>query len=267
MSSFSERYGPWALIAGGSEGIGLEFARKLAQGGINLLLLARRAAPLQCAREQLLAESAVEVRTAAVDLTAEDLECRIDELCSGLEIGLLIYNAGATHGVGLFLDEPLEKARQLVRLNCDGPLTLCHRLAGPMRQRGRGGIILMSSMSGLTGGAYIGTYTATKSFDITLAESLWAELNPHGIDVLCLIAGATDTPAMAASGIALGDNAMAAAEVAAEGLAALPQGPVHVAGENNRMFASLLRGEDRRQSIELMSQGAAGMYDRPWPLA
>lgn len=260
-TSLLQQYGPWALIAGGSEGIGLCFARELAAAGLNLVLLARRQQPLQAARDQLLADFPVEVRIHTLDLTSPNLEEQLAVVTGGLEIGLLIYNAGAVHGAAAFLDDSLDKPRKLINLNCIGPATFCHLLGSPMRTRGRGGIILMSSLSGLTGGAYIAAYAATKAFDIVLAESLWAELAPCGVHVLGLVAGATDTPAMAASGIDFEEgHAMEPMEVAREGLAQLPHGPVHVAGENNRLGATLLRGEDRRQSVALMSAGSATLY-------
>lgn len=262
-----QAYGPWALIAGGSEGIGLCFAKQLAAAGINLLLLARRSAPLLAAQQQLQADYAVEIRTHAMDLTAADVEAQLLSITKDLEIGLLIYNAGAVHGAGLFHEVSLQKARELVQLNCLGPAIFTHHLGKAMRQRGRGGIILMSSLSGLTGGAYIATYAATKAFDIVFAESLWAELAPAGVHVLGLVAGATDTPAMASSGAAFGEgDTMDANDVAAEGLAQLPHGPLHVAGEGNRMGAAILRGEDRRQSVALMSAGSASLYDLPMPV-
>jgi len=192
-----QQYGPWALIAGGSEGIGLCFARQLAAAGINLVLIARRSAPLQAAKEQLLRDYPVEVRIQPLDLTAADLEA------------------------------------QLI---------------------------------GLTGGAYIAAYAATKAFDIVLAESLWAELAPCGVHVLSLVAGATDTPAMTASGIRFEPGyAMDPMAVAREGLAQLPHGPLHVAGDNNRGVAAILRSEDRRQSVALMSAGSAALYGLPVP--
>lgn len=258
---FAQQYGPWALIAGGSEGIGLCFARQLAAAGLNLVLLARRSEPLTAARDELLSEYPVQVRTHALDLSSADIDQQLAQISQGLDIGLLVYNAGAMHGVGLFLDEPLDKAQRLVALNCNSPLVFCHQLGGAMRARGRGGIILLSSLSGLTGGAFVAAYAATKAFDITLAESLWAELHPHGVHVLGLVAGATDTPAMAASGVSFASgDAMASEEVAREGLERLPHGPVHVAGEGNRAAAALIRGEDRRQSVALMSAGAAGLF-------
>ncbi len=122
VENLADTYGPWAVIAGGSEGIGLCFARRLAAAGINLVLLARRSEPLTQARGELTGQFPVEVRTHAIDLTVEDLDRRLEDICRGLEVGLLVYNAGAMHGVGLFLDEPLDKARRLVALNCTGPL-------------------------------------------------------------------------------------------------------------------------------------------------
>jgi short-subunit dehydrogenase len=261
-----QQYGPWALIAGGSEGIGLCFARILAAAGINLVLLARRSEPLQAAKQQLCEEYPIEVLTHSLDLTAADLEKQLTGITRDLEIGLLIYNAGAVHGAGLFLDEPLERTRKLIGLNCTGPAIFCHHLGSAMRQRGRGGILLMSSLSGLTGGAYIAAYAATKAFDIVFAESLWAELTPCGVHVLGLVAGATDTPAMNTSGIHFEPGqAMDPMTVALEGLEQLPHGPLHVVGEDNRQGAAILRGEDRRQSIALMSAGSAGLYGLPIP--
>ena len=255
------QYGPWALIAGGSEGIGLCFARRLADAGINLVLLARREWPLREAAEELASAYPVEIRTHAIDLTGADIAAQLESITRNIEVGLLIYNAGAMHGAALFHDEPLAASLQLIALNCSGPAPFAHQLGGPMRERGRGGIILLSSMSGLTGGAYVATYAATKAFDIAFAEGLWGELYPDGVHVLGLIAGSTDTPAMAATGIDFGDGgAMDPDDVAREGLENLGQGPVHIAGEGNREIAPLLRGENRRQSVALMSAGAAGMF-------
>ena len=138
-----------------------------------------------------------------------------------------------------------------------------------MRDRGRGGIILLSSMSGLAGGAYVAAYSATKSFDIALAEGLWAELKPFGVDVLGLIAGATDTPSMSRSDIDFGSGGnitpMKSAEVAIEGLQQLSNGPIHITGEANRAAADRLR-TDRAQAVELLSSGAARMYNKPFPI-
>lgn len=264
-----KQYGPWAIIAGGSEGIGFSFAKQLAQAGINLILLARREEALTQAQQALQQDYSVDVRVHCVDLTSPQLESQLTDITAGLEIGLMIYNAGAMHGAELFVDDSLAKAQQLINLNCHGPAVFCHLLAKPMRDRGRGGIILLSSMSGFAGGAYVAAYAATKSFDIVFAEALWAELKPFGVNVLGLVAGATDTPAMANSDIDFdsesGVTPMQPDDVATEGLQNLSNGPIHVAGETNRAVAQMLSA-DRLQAIELLSMGAAGMYNKPFPV-
>ncbi len=260
-----ERYGPWALVAGGSEGIGRSFAEQLAAQGIHLVLTARRSDVLERTAAEIRARFGVEVSAHAFDLTAADLAAKLEEAVAGREIGLLVYNAGATHGADLFLDRPVEHALALVRLDCVAPLVLTHRLAPPMQQRGRGGMILVSSMSGLVGGGYIAAYSAAKAFEIALAEALWFELGAAPIDVLCLVAGATRTPAMANSGAALGAGgieAMEADDVAREGLAQLGKGPVWVAGERNRQLAEGLRSAPREAVIRAMSAASAQIFGK-----
>ncbi len=264
-----ERYGPWALIAGGSEGIGLSFGRRLAAAGLNLILIARREKPLQDAAHSLSTQYGVEVVTQALDLAIGPVETQIRALMEDREVGLLVYNAGATHGAGLFHDTDFSEASKLVGLNCMSPLLLCHLLGGPMRKRGRGGIVLLSSLSGLAGGGYIASYAATKAFDIALAEGLWMELMPCGVDVLGLIAGATDTPAMRSSGAdfsAYGASPMSSDEVVDEGLKALGGGPLWITGEGNRAFAGLLRDNNRQPAMEAMTSGSAMLYGLPYPI-
>ena len=153
--SFRDRYGPWALVAGASDGIGEAFARRIAERGVNVLLLARREALLARLAEEIRAEHGVEARPLVADLTAPDLDARVEAATRGLEVGLLVYNAGAVHGVGAFHERPLEHAQQLVALNCTAPLLLAHRLGGPMRARRRGGIVLVTSMVALSGSAHV----------------------------------------------------------------------------------------------------------------
>ncbi len=265
-TSMKDRYGPWALIAGGSEGIGLEFGRRLAAAGINLLLLARREQPLKDAQTLLENEYDVSVRIAALDLSTADLPERLQELTADLDIGMLIYNAGASHGLQLFHDAPLQHSLQMIALNCAGPAILSHHLGGKMRERGRGGIILLSSLSGFCGSAYIATYAASKAFDTGFAESLWAELQPFGVDVLSLVIGATDTPSMQRAGADMSAvPALTSAEVAEQGLAQLGNTPIHVVGEVGQMLADVARGGDRRELIDGMSSAAAAMFGKPYP--
>jgi short-subunit dehydrogenase len=262
---FRRRYGPWALVAGASDGTGEWFARAIAEQGVNVLLLARREALLASLAAELRAEHGVEARALAADLTQEDLDARVAAATRDLEVGLLVYNAGAVHGAGMFHEQPVEHALGLVALNCTGPVLLAHRLGARMRARGRGGIVLMTSMVAFAGSAYVAAYAATKAFDRILAEGLWHELHPHGVDVLGVVAGATRTPSLLASSssFAAYPGLMEPEEVARGALAFLGRGPIWVAGATNRATAKALSPVPRIPLIDGMSQATAGIYGLP----
>lgn len=260
-ADFAARYGPWAVVLGGSEGIGASFAVRLAAMGINLVLVARRAGPLEETAARL--RPLVEVRTAAIDLTAEDMGERLAELTADLDVGLVVYNAGATHGIPAFLDGTAEDRLMLVRLNCVGPVRVAHHFGARLLARGRGGMVFVTSMSSVAGAARVVTYSATKAFDLVFAEGLWAEWGPAGVDVLALVAGATHTPAMASSGARIGSDefpGMDADDVAREGLEHLGDGPTWVAGETNRTTHEMLRSLPRRDVVTAMSDATRSLY-------
>lgn len=264
--AFRQRFGPWALVAGASDGIGESFARQLAERGLNVALLARREALLEEVAAGLRADHGVETRVVVADLTAEDLDQRLARGTDDLEIGLLVYNAGAVHGARHFHDQPVEHAMGLVHLNCRGPVLLSHRLGGRMRQRGRGGMLLLTSMAALSGSSYTAAYCATKSFDLILAEALWHELGPQGVDVMAVIAGATRTPSMLSSNEAFEDypGIMEPSDVASGALANLGRGPVWVAGEANRAAARGILPVPRTGLINGMAQATAELYGLPF---
>lgn len=262
--SFRERYGPWALVAGASDGIGEAFARRIAERGVHVLLLARREALLGRLAEEIRARHRVEARPLVADLTAGDLDARVEEATRGLELGLLVYNAGAVHGVGAFHERPLEHAQQLVALNCTGPVLLAHRLGGPMRTRRRGGIVLVTSMVALAGSAHVAAYAASKAFDWILAQSLWHELQPYGVDAMAAVAGMTRTPSLLASRPVFppGVPAMEPDAVASGALDFLGLGPVWFAGPN-RAAAQGLGALPRPALVDTMSRLTASLYGLP----
>lgn len=225
---FAERYGPHALILGGSEGIGLAFAQKLAAAGLDLTLVARSAPALEAAAQAIRQNHSVEVEMISLDLTGPDVQSRAAEIVRARDYGLVIYNAGATHGIGLFADEPVDHALNLVRLNCTGPIAFAHPALRAMRERGKGGLLLISSMSGMVGSGYVATYAASKSFEIVLAEGLHWEMARDDVHVMCAVATLTDTPAMRRSGMVEveGMVPMDAAAFAHDALTTLGSAPV-----------------------------------------
>lgn len=260
MSAFRERYGPWALVAGASEGLGEAFARQLAARGLRLLLVARRAGPLEALAAELRAAHGGEVRTAALDLGRPDLLAALEPHLAGLEIGLLVQNAAAS-ALGPFLERPLEEHLAVLDVNCRAPLLLAHRLGREMVRRGRGGILLMSSLAGGQGNGWVVSYAASKAFDTVLAEGLWAELGAAGVDVAACRAGVILTPAYLATGPRGSVPALAPGPVAAAALAALGRGPTAIAGRLNRLVAFVLaRLLPRRTAVGIMSRATRRLY-------
>lgn len=231
MDDFAERYGPWALIAGASEGTGAAFARKIAARGLKCILVARREGPLTELAAAIRAESGVECITASVDLATTDAADRLAGLARGHEVGLFVNNAGADPNGAAFLDRDIDAWIDLTQVNINSMMRACHHFGGQMRARGRGGILLVGSGACYGGIGGIAAYAGSKAFDLVFGEALWAELKPHHVDVLNLILGRTDTPAfralLAAKGLPVPPGLAAPDDVADIGLARLPHGPVH----------------------------------------
>ncbi|OBJ83408.1 short-chain dehydrogenase [Mycobacterium gordonae] len=250
------RYGPWAVIAGGSEGVGAEFAAQLARDGINLVLIARKPAPLDETARRC-RDLGAQVRTIATDLLEPESISRIATDTADLEVGLLIYNAGANTCREQFLDADLAAVAKVIDLNVTRMLELVQHFGRPMRERRRGGIILVGSLAGTYGSMQQSAYAGVKAFGRLFAESLWLELREYGVDVLELVLGVTRTPAMERAGLNFDVPGLVVSEpadVAREGLANLANGPVLIAGDNAAAFgwgngpdrAAIVLGAHRR---------------------
>ena len=253
------------LIAGGSEGVGAEFAKGLAERGINVVLLARRQAALDEVAAAIRDDTGVEVRSLAVDLADDDAVASIVAATDDIDVGLLMYCAGADPNYRPFLAEPIDSALSMVQRNCVVPMRLCHHFAGPMVARGAGAIVLVSSGGGLIGAPNMVAYGATKAFDMVMAEALWAELHEQGVDVLGLVLGLTDTPALRRLMVERGQlasvddpvsGAASAATVAAGAIANLGNGPTWIAGDDVRAGFEHLGAMPRNDAVRLMVQVA-----------
>ncbi len=222
---FRRRFGPWAVIAGGSDRI--------------------------------------ETKTLQADLSEAAAADVVGEATAELDVGLFIYNAGSSPSAGAFLDQSVEDALFLVDLSCRGPALLAHHFGRRLRARERGGLILMSSMACLAGSGYQATYAATKAFDTTLAEGLWVELAPFGVDVLGVLAGATRTETMLAQRPAEFADAMDPTEVARGALDHLGKGPNWIPGVANRAAAKGIWPIPRVALINGMTQACASLFELP----
>jgi short-subunit dehydrogenase len=261
--AFSTQFGPWAVIAGGSDGIGAAYAREAAQRGLNVALIARRLEPLAAFADSLATEFGILTKTIQADLTSADAAELIGRASADLDVGLFIYNAGSNPNAGQFLDNPVEDALFLVDLSCRGPAILAHHFGRRLRDRKRGGMILMSSMACLAGSGYQATYAATKAFDTTLAEGLWIELAPFGVDVLGVLAGATRTETMLEQRPTEFATAMDPAEVARGALDHLGKGPNWVPGEANQAAVQEMWPIPRVALVNGMTEACASLFELP----
>jgi short-subunit dehydrogenase len=192
MKDFVERFGPWALVTGASSGMGEAFAGRLAEIGLNIVLVARREDRLRKLADDLHRQHSVNTRLVAADLSRDDFMPFVEQATDGLQVGLLVNNAGVATA-GTFLDNDLGAELALLHVNNRAPLILAHHFGGLMRPRGRGGMIFVSSTVALVGVPSWSNYAASKSHDLILAEGLAKELRREGIAVLALCPGPTRT--------------------------------------------------------------------------
>jgi len=267
QTSFRDRYGPWAVVAGASVGLGAAFARELSVRGLNLVLFARRMDLLRTLADDLRSAHGIEVQPVALDLTAQDLTAKVTAATESLDVGLLVYNAALSE-IGPFLSQTLESLNAQLDLNCRGPMAMTHLLARSMVERGRGGVLLMSSLSAFQGSALIANYAATKAYNLSLAEGLSYELGKVGVDVLVCCAGATRTPGYEASRPAappwIAPAAMDPDEVVSEALRALGKRQVLIPGRSNRWTQLLLsRFLPRSVAVRIMGRTMEDLYGDP----
>lgn len=249
---FVSKYGPWVLVSGASEGTGAEMATLAAAKGCNVVLVARRTEKLDALAKTLREAFGVETRTRTLDLTQPNAAEALQDCADGLDLGLIIFNAGGDSVGGRFLDSTYEQWRPLLQRNIDMLTEACHRFSTALVARGRGGMILIGSEAAFQGTGRLALYSATKAYALNLGESLWRELKPKGVDVLNVLIGATDTPKLRAvfAKNNLSPDAVPltlAEDVARVALAHLGDGPTVVLdaldNDDNPMLSRRLRRE------------------------
>lgn len=256
MIDFQARYGPVALVTGASSGIGKAFAEALAAKGLDLVLVARRIERLDELAARLAAQHGIKAQTLRLDLALPDAAQRMLDATAAVDVGLVVSNAGFGMKGEHAGNDPASMAEMLT-VNCHVPLQLTHGFIPRLRRRGRGGIILTSSVEGLIGCPYSAAYAATKALVNALGEGLWGELHPDGIDVLTLCPGATESEAAAKSGIDITklQNVMKAEDVVGLTLDNLRNGPTFISSEHYQAMFGKLLSLPRRDALMAMAEG------------
>ncbi len=252
MSGFAARYGPWAVVAGASAGLGAAFATELSARGLSVILVARRAAELSTVASSLATPSV----TVVADLSTVEGVAAVAEVAAEHEVGLVVANA-AYSPIGRFVDQPAADLERALELNCGAPMRLARQLLPPMVARGRGGFVVMSSLAGQQGSPPISLYAATKAFGAILAEGLWSELRGSGVDVVTCVAGAIATPGLAEAKARPAPGTRTPEQVVAAALGGLGHGPRVVPGVAMRVSSALMtRLLPRRTAIAVIARAS-----------
>ncbi len=201
--AFSLTYrGKWILITGASGGIGEVFAKRFAELGAYLVLIARSADSLKLLAENLIKKYSIQALTIPIDLALEDSPQRVcDQLQQkGIEIYGLINNAGCGAG-GRFIQVDLERYTNMIHLNIRALIELTHLFLPMMAKRNRGFIINVSSTASFQPIPYTSVYAASKAFVTSFTEALWLEMRGTGVRILNLCPGLTKTNFGTAAGV------------------------------------------------------------------
>jgi uncharacterized protein len=254
---FLSRYGPWAVVTGASSGIGRALACHLAETGLNLVLVARSRPALDGLAAQLAARHGVQVRVLDLDLARDDQLAVLRAATEPLEVGLLVAAAGFGSS-GPFLDADLTSETELLMVNGRALMQACFHFGRRFRARGRGGLVLLSSIVGFQGMPYAAHYAATKAYVQALAEALQVELSACGVDVLAAAPGPTHSGFASRAGLRLG-HALDPEAIAQPILEALGRQGTVLPGALSKLLTYALVPLPRWVRVRIMGQVMRGM--------
>ncbi|KAI1911680.1 hypothetical protein LOZ39_005934 [Ophidiomyces ophidiicola] len=186
LSSFGPK-GSWALVTGGSDGIGKEFALQIARKGFNVILVSRSESKLSAVASEITsANPTVLTKTISMDFSKNDDEDyeKLKDAIKDLDISILVNNVGLSHSIPVhFVQTPEKEMKDIISINCTGTLRVTQIVAPGMIQRKRGLILTMGSFGGLLPTPLLATYSGSKAFLQHWSTSLASELEPHNIHV------------------------------------------------------------------------------------
>lgn len=241
--TFKDKYGEYALITGGSSGIGKSIALELAKRGSSLILVARRKDELQQAQQEIEAAYHVSVKFIQADLGTPEGIAAIKSGSDAYKVGLFVPAAGLEVN-GSFEKNDIAKELKVIQLNIASVVELTHHFSQKMVSRGKGGILFVASLSGHMPNPYFANYAGTKAYIVNFAASLYGEFKSKGVDVTVLSPGLTTTPMSKDSGVDWSKTpmtAMDAADVARIAVSALGHKLMVVPGGKNKIMAAMAK--------------------------
>ena len=193
---------PCVIVTGASEGIGRALANEFAARGHNLLVIARNAAALRIAADEIIRDYGVKVHAAAIDLAAPDAVAQVEAALQTADFyaDYLVNNAGIGLG-GAFAGQDAAVIDRLVALNVGALTGLTRRFLPDMLARSRGGVLNIASLGGLLPGPYQAAYYASKAYVVSLTEALAYENAGRGVRIAAAVPGPVATRFHAKMGV------------------------------------------------------------------
>ncbi len=256
-----QRLGPWVVVTGASDGIGRAFAVEAAAAGLHLVLVARRASALEGLAADLQQHHAIECRVVPLDLTHPDALAKLADATAGLEVGLLVAAAGFG-SAGPLLEQPVAGESEMIAVNCTAVLQQCLHFGGAMTQRGRGAVVLLSSVVAFHGTPWSANYAATKAYVQSLAEALAVEWAPHGVRVIACAPGPVSSGFARRAGLAMA-RTVSSETVARATLTSLGRSGTVRPGGLSKLLGWSLATAPRALRVALMGRIMRGMAAAP----
>ena len=257
QKAFVEKYGPWAVVTGASDGIGQAFAEELAALGVNLIVVAGRVGRLQQLADKLERKHNVQTLVVAADLSTAEGRAAVEQNTRDLDVGLLVAAAGFGTS-GALLGASLDRERNMLAVNCLAVLEQTVGFGQRFAKRGHGGIILMASLLGWQGVSGAAHYAATKAYVQSLAEGLHRELASSNVDVLASAPGPVNSGFAGRADMRMG-KADAPATVARVSLQALGTKATVIPGALGKFLSYSLLSLPRFLRVRILTGVMASM--------
>ena len=178
--NLKEKYGEWGIVLGATEGVGEAFCKKLAEGGMNIVMVGRREELMREKAEKFKAEYGVDYKVVRADLSEPDEACeKIFAATEGLDMGFMSYVA-CLHHFGRFQEVDLETHEKCLNVNVISFLRIFHHYMKDFAAKDRGAVINVSSMTGISGSPFNGEYGAGKAYILLVGEALLVDDGDQG---------------------------------------------------------------------------------------
>ncbi len=264
MSTLRNKYGGWAVVVGAAKGLGEAFCGSLAKRGFNIVMVDKAKDPMMILSERLKEEYGIETLNINIDLFETDSVMQIIDSIKDLDCRLLIYNAAFRY-IKEFADHTSEELDIYLNVNINSQIKMIHAFSkGLIGKNQSGGILLMSSLTGLLGMQLVATYSASKAFTWNLAEALYHEFKSKNIDISACVAGPTDTEAYLSSDPQYGfirPQVQKRKAVAEYALSKLGKKALFISGLSNRInYFILTRLLPRKMASRVANKAMRRMY-------